>query len=201
MNFSTEQSRSFFGPLVGKTTTFLLEGRGPNLEFARTTLGLIAATGSNCAILDLDALYASNADYVLSSLGKGAHTSVLKVPSPGLPVEDDLSELFSSHQDVIIVDSLNSLYHLLAAEDGSSRGRKTTFTLAGLSYFARTNSKVVLLSMYRREGLPKTGSARPISGLSDVTASVQSDGEALVVRTIRGSAWPGGSLSIRIPSV
>ncbi len=181
--------------------TFLLDGRRPNLEFARTTLGLVAATGSTCAILDLDAFYASNADYVLSPLGNGARTSVLRVPSPGLPIEDDLSGLFGFHQDVIIVDSLNSLYHLLAAEDGSSRGRKAAFTLASLSYFARTNSKVVLLSMYRREGLPKTGSARPISGLSDVTASAQSDGATLIVRAVRGSAWPGGTLSIRTLSV
>ena len=201
MSFSAQQYRSFFGPLVGKTVTFLLDGREPNLEFARTIIKLLAASVSTCAILDLDAFYASNASYILSPLGTDAPSSVLRIPLPGSPVEDELSSLFGSSQDMVIVDSLNSLYHLLAADDGSSRGRKAAFALAGLSYFARTNSKAVLLSMYRREGFTRTGTARPLSGLSDVTASVQTDGETITIRTERGTAWPGGVFSTRTPSV
>lgn len=201
MSFSEQLSRSFFEPLVGKTTTFLLDGRGANLEFARGVTGLLGAAGTPCAILDLDALYSSNASLALAPLTGSAASSVISVPPPGSPVEEDFSMLFDAVQDVLIIDSLNSLYHLFSMDDGGSRGRQVTLAIAGLSFFAKTNSKAVLLSMYKREGFHKPKSGRPISALSDVTASVGVGDGLLTVRTERGVAWPGGLFSIRIPSV
>ena len=69
-----------------------------------------------------------------------------------------------------------------------------------LAYLARANAKAVILSMYRREGITRWGSGRPISSLSDITASVETRGKELLIRAERGPGWEGGVFSTRIPS-
>jgi hypothetical protein len=200
MSFSEQRAESFFGPLIGRTTTFLLEGRQTNLEFARTITGFLAQTNDACTIMDLDAFYSSNADRILLPLNQeSAKSTTIRVPEPGSDIEVEFSRLFEAQQKLVVIDSLNSLYHLISMEDGSSRTRKLTFAVASLSYFARTNGKAVILMMYRREGFNRTGTGRSISSLSDVTASVEIRGQELTVRVERGHAWPGGSFLTRIP--
>ena len=201
MSLSGEEPHSFFGPIEGKTSIFLLDGRQANVAFATALAGLLARARSPCAVLDLDALYSSGSDRIFG-LGSPlvAGLTTIQLPDPGSDVESELSSVFRRREKVVIIDSLNSLYHLISMDDGSSRSRRFAFALASLSYLARTNGMVVILTMYRREGLPSAGTGRPISALSDITASVNVKGGELEIRLERGSAWPGGSLSIRIPS-
>jgi hypothetical protein len=200
MSFGGERAEAFYGPLTGRTATFLLEGREANLGFARMVVGMLAETGDSCSILDLDAFYSSNADTIFSSLPTiSAESTIVRVPKPGADIEAEFAALFESKQKVVLLDSLNSLYHLVSQDDGSSRSRKLTFAVASLSYLARTNAKAVLLTMYRREGVMRSGTGRSISTLSDVTASVDMRGDELTARVERGQAWPGGKYSTRIP--
>ena len=199
MSSDSRHHQSFFGPLVGKTSTFLLESRQDNLAFARTIVGLMRASGGACAIMDLDAFYSSHADVVFAPASVGDNSWALRVPLPGADIEAEVARLFVASQDTLILDSLNTLYHLFSFEDGSSRGRRLGFVLASLSYLARTNSKSVILCMYRREGFGRPGTARSIAGLSDITASVEVRESELTVRAERGSVWPGGLFSTRIP--
>jgi hypothetical protein len=201
MSFSTPQARSFLAPLTGKTTTFLLEDRQANFDFARTIMGVLSQTGYGCAIIDLDAFYSSNSDGIFRSLDQSsAGATVIRVPEPGADIEKEFSALFGARQRVIIIDSLNSLYHLISLEDGSSRSRKLAFAVDSLSYFAKTNSKVVLLTMYRREGFTRGGTGRSISSLSDVTLAVGISGQELTFRSDRSPVWTDRKLSIRDPS-
>lgn len=200
MSFGGQQSQSFFGPLTGRTATFLLEGRGANLEFACTLVRLIAEAGGSCAVLDLDALYSSNADAIFQALPKAsAEASTVIVPEPGADIEGEFARLLGSTQKVVVIDSLNSLYHLISQEDASSRSRKLAFAVAALSYFTKTNGTAAVLTMYRREGFTHYGTARSISTLSEITASVDVEDGELVVRAERGQAWPGGRYSTRTP--
>ena len=202
MSLGADEPRGFLGPLTGRTTTFMLDGREANLGFAGLLMSQLSQAHAPGIILDLDAFYSSNAGRVLSSMDPAtARATTIRVPDPGSDVEPELSSLFGAQQGVIIVDSLNSLYHLISLEDGSSRSRKLAFALASLSYLARTNRKVVLLSMYRREGLYRSGTGRSISALSDSTASVEIRDGAIRIRGERSLAWPGGEFSSRIPSV
>ena len=195
-------SGQFFAPLTGRTTTFLLNGREDNIVFASVVTSLLAQSHAPCAILDLDAFYSSNSDRIFPVMdATTARSTMIWVPRPGSDVELDLSALFDVPQGVVIIDSLNSLYHLISLEDVGSRGKKLTFALASLSYFARTNSKAVILTMYRREGFYRAGTGRSISGLSDGTASVTVIRGELKIRSERGPGWPGGEFSTRIPSV
>ncbi len=199
MSFRGQRAQAFFGPLKGKTAAFLLDGRQANLALARTMMGFLSGEEGGCAVLDLDAFYVSNADRIFALLGGSAKSSSVIVPPPGADTEAEFSKLFEARQQVLIIDSLNSLYHLISQEDSGFRTRKLTFAVASLSYFARTNGKVVILSMYRREGFLRPGTGRSLSTHSDVAASVDvRDGE-ITMRNERGSVWPGGRFSSRIP--
>ena len=199
MSLGTREAQSFFAPLRGRTATFLLEDRLANLDFARSVISLLAQTPDTAEILDLDALYASNADHIFRSLGSPA-TVTLRVPEPGTDIEEELAAMFEGDQEVVIIDSLNSFYHLISQGDGSSRSRKLNFAIAALAYLARANAKTVLLSMYRREGFTRWGTGRSISGLSDITASVETRRQELLIRAERGHGWEGGVFSTQIPS-
>ncbi len=178
----------------------MVEDRQANLAFARTAVALLGQVGRACDVFDLDAFYSSNSDSIFPRHEAAvAPASTIRVPEPGADIEAEFSAVFGSQQKVVIIDSLNSFYHLISLEDGSSRGRKLAFAVASLSYFARTNAKTVIFTMYRREGFIHGGSRRSISGLSDMTASVDVRRDEVTIRGERGVAWPGGSLSIRIP--
>jgi hypothetical protein len=186
------------GPLFGKTVTLLVSGREANLAFARAAMALITRSKS-CAVLDLDAFYASNADVILGSLpAESIRSTAFTILDPQSNVERELPRILSSRAEVVIMDSFNTLYHLLSYGDGSARGRKLSFAVASMSYLARTNRKVIILTMYRRVGFWRQG-ARPIWSLSDVTAAVKMHGSGITISCERGKAWPEGSFSIRNP--
>ncbi len=201
MSLSRVEARDFLEPLRGKAVTFVLEGRQENLSFARTVVGLMAGSGTSCAILDLDAFYAANSDRIFGTLSQvEAEEFTIDVPDPDSHIERDFPAALREQRGALIVDSLNSLHHLFSFEDGSSRSRKLSFAVASLSYAARTNSMLVLLTMYRREGLVKAGVGRSIAGFADATVSVEVRGSELSMKCERGTVWPGGSVSIRSPS-
>jgi len=197
MSFGVQQAYSFLGPLRGKTATFLVGSRQANLSLAKSITSLIAVTTSGCAIFDIDAFYSSNSDEILSALPQNAAKSTcVYVPQPGSSVEIELPRLFRAESGVFLVDSLNTLYHMFSSSGVSSRSRKLAFTVASLSYLARTNGKVILFTMYRRERTMRTGGGRSISDLSDTTISVEVTGSGLLLKCERGRAWPEGRFSL-----
>jgi hypothetical protein len=200
MSFDPQQAHSFIEPIRGKTATFLVDSRQANLSFAKAILSLTATTMGDCTIFDIDAFYSSNSDEILSAFPPSAIKSIrVYVTEPGSSVETELPRLFKAESKIFIVDSLNTLYHLFSASDVNSRSRKLAFTVASLSYLAKTSGKAVLFTMYRREKTVKTGGSGSISNLSDMTASVEATGSELRMKCERGMAWPEGRYSLRIP--
>lgn len=198
MSFSAQQAHSFIEPILGKTTTFILDGRGTNLSFARVITALVARTRNTMTIFDVDAFYSSNSDSIFGSLpAASAQSTTILVPGLESGIENEIPRIFIANSRAVVVDSLNSLHHLLSSEDGSSRSRKLSFIVGGLSYIAHTDKKALILTMYKREGFGRAGSGRSISGLSDVTASVEVRGSVLFVKCERGTAWPSGRVSVR----
>lgn len=199
MSFSRDEVPTFFDPLAGRTTTFLLDSRQAKLRFAQTISALVSSGGKGLAILDLDAFYSSHADKIFSLDPRQGESTTIIVPKPGSDIEEQFSHLFDAQQEVLVIDSLNSFFHLLSLDDWHARSRKVTFALEALSQFARSNSKIAILSMYRRERYAGTGTKRPISQLSDLTVSVTLRGDQAVFRVEKGLGWPGREFSTRIP--
>lgn len=197
--FGVPRPGSMVVPLKGKTSTFLLEGRAENARFARLLVASLIDAEMSCTVLDLDALYSANSDFIFPGSGAATSSFTMRVPRPGSSIEEEFASLFEAKDDAIAIDSLNSLYHLASEGDGSSKGRKIMFAIASLSHLARSNDKAVIMSMYRREGFGRQDKGRAISHLSDLTASVRLTGPALEMSVERGSAWKGGFYSSRIP--
>ena len=170
---------------MGRTATFVMDGRDANIRFARTLVESLAENGMTCFILDLDALYSSNSDLIFVGPQEGNARHSIRVPPPGSDTEAEFSLLFAADHHAVVIDSLNSLYHLISEGNASTRGRKMSFALASLSQLARENSKAVILSMYRREGFSRSAKGRPISSLSDITASVRIEGGGIEISTER----------------
>ncbi|MDA4124863.1 MAG: hypothetical protein OK438_05385 [Thaumarchaeota archaeon] len=201
MSFSARLASSFFGPLRGKTSSFVVGGREANILLAEVAISLATLTGDGCAVLDLDALYSSNSDRIFGGLPAAvARSTTIHVPEPDSSVEMELSKLFATTAKVLVIDSLNSLHHLLSSDDARSRSRKLAFAVASLSYLARTDRRAVLFTMYKRER-PLRTAARSIADLADLKISVKADESGVSMECERRSIWPGGRFSVplRVP--
>jgi hypothetical protein len=190
----------FTFPCYGHTTTFLLEAKKTNLAFARAILHHLSLNGHQCKVLDIDALYSSNSDYVFGPLSERQARAVeILVPDPESDLESSITGLLASRSGkTIIIDSLNSLYHLISTGGSSLRGRKLAFIMACFSYIARTESKAVLTTMYQRERTTHFSGRRQISDLSDHTVFAELRGNALTLKYDRGYSRPGDIFSLPI---
>jgi hypothetical protein len=201
MSFNAHREDLFINPLSGYTTTFLVKERRTNLTFARSVLPILVWKRRPCAILDIDALYSSNSDYIFELLSEEEARSIeIVVPRPGSDTTAEIADLLGSSPDeTLIIDSLNSLYHLLSTNGRSSKNRNLAFVLALLSFIARTERKTVFFTMYQRKKNANLRREKPISHLSDFTVVVSAMKEALSLKCERGLVWPGGALVIPNP--
>jgi hypothetical protein len=200
MSFGVSQESPFIGPLRGHTVTLLVGGRSINLVLAKSLLSKLAGSGVPCTVLDIDALYSSNSDYIISHLtSEEASLIEFLVPDPDSDLEDDVGRLLSSGSDrVLIVDSLNSLYHLMSTGRHNAKNRSLAFVVALLSLVAKTEDRVVFLTMYRREKRNSFVRAKSISDLSDSAIAVSRKGQVLSLKCERGTAWPARDFAIPI---
>ncbi|MBI3860150.1 MAG: hypothetical protein HY296_07985 [Thaumarchaeota archaeon] len=196
MSFDASGEGAFLRPLKGKTSTFVVDSRRTNAALAKALL----TEATPFFVLDIDALYSSSADNLLTGIPpEKLNTIVIRVPSPGSEIEPELASLFDGGSDVII-DSLNTLNHLLSLGDRNSRGRKLSFLVAGLSYAANQSGRMFIFSMYKRMTQTRAGRGRTLADLTDLTISVHSSNDGLRLKCERGTAWKGNSFSIPLGS-
>jgi hypothetical protein len=199
MSLNAQRAHSFFSPLKGKTVTFFVDGREANFLLCRSIGLLSAVTTRSLAIFDVDAFYASNSGGILSALAPDAVKSThIYVPEPGSSVETGIARLFRADSEVFVIESLNTLYHLFSSSGASSKSRKLAFVMVTFSYYARTTGKTGFFIMYRRERIMTNGSGS-ISNLSDAAISVETTNSGLLMKCERGTAWPEGRFSLRLP--
>ena len=180
--------------LKGRSTTFAVDGRGANLVLAQVLLSSSTKKGVGCRVLDLDALFSSNAGKLLKGIPDAGQESVLlDVPDPGAPVAQCVAALLREKKGLVVIDSLNTLHHLLGLD-----GRSLSFVVGSFSIFAKSNRVACVFSMYERRGPFGSAGGGSIAQLSDaeVRASVR-EGE-LRLECRRGDLWPGAALTLRI---
>jgi len=198
MSVGVEQARSFIEPLRGKTITFLVNDRQTNLSLMRGITAVATAAGRGCTIFDIDALFSSNAEEILSWLPSDAAKRIcIRVPEPLSNIESELSKVFRSDSGVFMIQSLNTLFHLFQSSGVGSRTRKVAFAMISLSYFAKSGDKVILVTMYGRNKVIKVGGS--ISDFSDATVTVANVRHGVSLRCERGLLWPDGEFYLRLP--
>lgn len=187
------RAADFLEPLVGVTTAFLLKDRGSKVALARAILPRLAERDGGCRVLDLDAFFSSNIESVTTGVrGSGLKDIEIVLPEAGADIEAALAEVFADGRSLII-DSTNSLYHLLAYRGPKSASRKLAFLAAALSGWARANSRLVIANTYEREP-PILRRAGSFASFFDVVVSVSSQPHGLGLFCKKGSPWQSRSL-------
>jgi hypothetical protein len=205
MSFGVQRARAFLDPLRGKITTFFVADRLVNLSLSTLILTCVTAAGAACEVVDMDAFYASNSDLLSAALPReGLERVSLYVPKVGTSGDDLVMKLFDRgqqpHKDILILDDLNTLFHLLSSDNSSSAGRKLAFLIALQSFVRRTNRTTALATVYEREKPIPGRRSKSFSELADTNVSVAHSGDELILKCERGAAWPGGTLSFPILS-
>jgi hypothetical protein len=182
-----------FDSLLGHTVTFVVDERKTNLALARCIMRYLAMRGLSCAVLDADAFYASNSGCIIASIPEESGTRIeFLVPDVGSNLQTEFGQLFGiDPHTVLIVDSLNSVFHLLPAEGHGSRNRNLAFVMSLFSYLSRTDRRTVFLTMYRRNS--RSEGRNPISALSDQSIAVSlMDGKVLLRGRLHSWQVQGG---------
>lgn len=200
MSFGVRRAKQFLDPLQGKAAVFLVPDRRTNLALSRLFVSSVAASGSPCSVLDMDAFYASNSELLVREIPQLEAANIrLHMPRIGASGEEAVMGLFESVERCIhIIDDLNSLYHTFSSEDQSSAGRKLTFLVEVLSFLGRSNGTTALITIYERERPTFARRARLFARLGDVSVSVRREDGSLVMHCERGTAWPGRALTLPI---
>lgn len=178
----------FLEPLTGTTTAFLLGDKDSKIALARAILPYLAEREEGCCVLDFDAFFSSGIESVTSNVQR-EHLKDIEVviPQPGSDIEATLAEVFTGSRSLII-DSTNSLYHLLAYQRPKSASRKLAFLIAALSRWAQANSRLVIANTYEREP-PIRRRAGSFSTFFDVAVSVSSRPRGLGFTCRKGNPW------------
>lgn len=136
----------------GGVVTLLVEGRAANRSLGRQLVRYAVRKKLSCTIFDVDALYSSNSDYIFGSLADDEARSVeVLIPLAGSDLTSEIAEVVSADRSgVLIIDSFNSIYHLLTTMGRSPRSRNLAFALAFLSYLARNDGRTVFITKYIR---------------------------------------------------
>lgn len=198
---SPRQANTFFAPLKRKTTTFVVEEREVNLRLAQFIIGLASVLKLRVLVLDTDAFYAANIISVSEKQSDNQKGGVfIRIPTNDLRLEEWLVDSIFTKYELLIVDDMNSLYHLFESLQKMSGSRKLHFVGRTLSYFARSENRVVALSLYKNamDSAPLGESPRSLAKYADLVVSVDYQDSFIRFQCNQGRAWPSNFFSARI---
>ncbi len=195
------EAEAFLTPLRAKSTVFLLDNRATDLLFSRFLLSCLVRTRGEVLVADINAFYSSNAQRIAP--GSDAPNISLSLPPPGFAVEPWLIDFLIGAADaaVVVLDDLNTLYHLLSF-DGSKRvGNRISFLMALTSFLARTRLQTIISKVYARNRPIQNSrrGARSLDRLGDLGVAVEYEASHLTFACKNGSGWRGdGTFSVRV---
>jgi hypothetical protein len=194
---SSRQAKFFLSPLQKKVTVFSVDGRAPHLRLVRFLISCICAANKTAVVLDTDAIYASNSRILANQLSETCLQSItLRIPARGPTKASLIASIFSTKYDALIVDDLNTLYHLLSTEDRSA-SRELTTVAKILSYFCRENRTMAFLTAYSaNETFRKETGQRSLLRIGDLSISMSMGDSMLHFRCDHGVAWSDNTFSV-----
>src|SRR5437667_7944156 len=196
------EAEAFLAPLQGKSTVFLLDNRATDLLFSRFLLSCLVRTRNEALVADINAFYGSNAQRIAP--GSDASKIRLSLPPPGFDVEPWIVDFLIDAADdaaVVILDDLNTLYHLLSFDGSKRAGNRMSFLIALTSFLARTRPQTIISKVYARNRPIQNGrrGARSLNRLGDLGVAVEYEARKLVFTCKNGSGWRGdGTFSLRV---
>ncbi len=173
----------------------MVDGRTSRILLAQFLLNCICVLNKKLLILDTNAFYASNSNLLVPRLGEDCLARVgLRIPAADTIQTTLTSSVFSSYE-FLIIDDLNTIYHLMSTENRSAIRELTAMTRI-LSYFCRENGITVILVTYSAgEGLKKEVGKRSLFHMGDVSVSTKIDNNKIQFTCDHGEAWLNNTFS------
>jgi len=195
------EAEAFLTPLRAKSTVFLLDNRATDLLFSRFLLSCLVRTKNEVQVADINAFYSSNAQRIAP--GFDAPNISLSLPPPGFAVEPWLIDFLIGAADaaVVVLDDLNTLYHLLSFDGSKRTGNRISFLMALTSFLARTRLQTIISKVYARNRPIQNSrrGARSLDRLGDLGVAVEYEASELTFACKNGSGWRGnGTFSVRV---
>src|SRR2546428_7847049 len=185
------EAEAFLTPLRAKATVFRLDDRATDLLFSRFLLTCLVRARSEVLVADINAFYSSNAQRIAPE--SEAPNIRLSLPPPGFAVEPWIVDFLIGAPDaaVVILDDLNTLYHLLSFDGSKRTGNRMSFLIALTSFLARTRLQTIISKVYARNRPIQNGrrGARSLDRLGDLGVAVQKQGSGV---TFPCKNWGGG---------
>ncbi len=192
---SYHQANVFLSPLHRKVTVFLVDGRTSHTLFAQFLLNYICVLNKKLLILDTDAFYASNSNLLVTRLSEECLGRVALTIPAGDTIQTTLTSSVFSSYEFLIIDDLNTIYHLMSTENRSAIRELTALTRV-LSYFCRENDITVILVAYSAgEGLKREASKRSLFHMGDVSVSTKVNNDKIQFTCDYGKAWSDNTFS------
>lgn len=165
----------------------------------RFILRCLSTLRRQAVILDTSATMGSTAVRVGDGLdAKSLERIELHWLSEDASAETHLAFLVEEGLDVILIDDINSLHHLLSGNQGKLGMYRLLVFSRLLSYSARQNGSIVISTAYSSEVRGLGGGQVSLSAAGDMKVAVKLDGPRLVFKSATHSMWGGGSFVAEI---
>ena len=196
------EAEAFLTPLRSRSTVFLLDNRATDLLFSRFLLSCLVRTRNEALVADINAFYSSNAQRIAPGFDALQNIN-LSLPPPGFAIEPWIVDFLIGGADaaVVILDDLNTLYHLLSFDGSKRAGNRISFLIALTSFLARTRLQTIISKVYSRNRPVQNGrrGARSLDRLGDLGVAVEYEANVLTFTCKKGSGWRGdGTFSVRV---
>jgi hypothetical protein len=196
------EAEAFLTPLRSRSTVFILDDRATDLLFSRFLLGCLVRTRKEAIVADINAFYGSNAQRIAPE-SDALQNINLSLPPPGFAVEPWIVDFLIGAADpaVVILDDLNTLYHLLSFDGSKRAGNRVSFLIALTSFLARTRPQTIVSKVYARNRPIQNGrrGERSLDRLGDLGVAVKYEASELTFTCKNGGVWRGdGTFSARV---
>src|SRR5712691_3341525 len=195
------EAEAFLTPLRSRSTVFLVDNRATDLLFSRFLLGCLVRTRNEALVADINAFYGSNARRVAPESDALQNIS-LSLPPPSFAVEPWIIDFLIGAVDaaVVILDDLNTLYHLLSFDGSKRAGNRMSFLMALTSFLARTRRQTIISKVDARNRPIQNSrrGARSLDRLGDLRVSVEYQANELTFTSKNGRGWRDGTFSVRV---
>src|SRR2546428_12724399 len=196
------EAEAFLTPLRSRSTVFLLNDRETDLLLTLFLLGFLERTRNEALVAAINPFSSSNAQR-LAPGSVGLQNISLSLPPPGFAVEPWIVDFLIGAADpaVVILDDLNTLYHLLSFDGSKRAGNRISFLIALTSFLARTRPQTIISKVYARNRPIQNSrhGARSLDRLGDLGVAVEYEASELTFACKNGSGWRGdGTFSVRV---
>lgn len=193
------QAYAFFTPVSRRSVALMVDDSIGHEAASGFLLSCLSTLKKRTIVLDGSAFFGIRA----ISIGERLEGRFLGDVELRLPVSDPIQTLTASmspNADVIIIDDVNSLNHLISRRLGK-HGFQRLFSLMKLLTFSGIENGLTVFAIFHdseRTNDARQGGRRSLSSTFGLQVAVENTRSEIKFNCRFGSAWPSGSFAVKI---